>query len=338
MKKYLLPKEGNFYKANLHMHTTISDGHMTVEETKKAYMDKGYSIVAFTDHELMVPHNDLSDENFLAITSTEIIIDNRIEKDWSFNKTYHLNLYSKEKNRNIFSTFDKRIIWFKDYEQYISEEQDKICYQREYSTEEVNKIIQIAKEEKCLVSYNHPVWSLQDRGDYIGLKGLWGVEWLNGACTRMGYYDTMQPIDDLLRQGERVFPLASDDAHNIDDCFRGFTMVKANKLEYETIYEALEKGDFYSSSKPEIKELYIEDNVLHIKTSPARQIYFTTDRRYTRSYDATDGLLTEASLDITNFIKYSKLQTNKHCYIRISVVDSEGYIAHTRAYFLDELE
>ena len=34
----------------------------------------------------------------------------------------------------------------------------------------------------------------------------------------------------------------------------------------------------------------------------------------------------------------SKLQTNKHCYIRISVVDSEGYIAHTRAYFLDELE
>ena len=93
MRKYLLPKEGNFYKANLHMHTTISDGHMTVEETKKAYMDKGYSIVAFTDHELMVPHNDLSDENFLAITSTEIIIDNRIEKDWSFNKTYHLNLY-----------------------------------------------------------------------------------------------------------------------------------------------------------------------------------------------------------------------------------------------------
>ena len=35
MKKYLLPKEGNFYKANLHCHTTISDGRMTVEETKR---------------------------------------------------------------------------------------------------------------------------------------------------------------------------------------------------------------------------------------------------------------------------------------------------------------
>ena len=72
MKKYLLPDDGKFYKANLHMHTTISDGNMSLEETKKAFIEHGYSIVAFTDHEVMVPHNDLSDENFLAITSTEI--------------------------------------------------------------------------------------------------------------------------------------------------------------------------------------------------------------------------------------------------------------------------
>ena len=32
MKKYLLKEKGNFYKANLHMHTNISDGHMTIEE------------------------------------------------------------------------------------------------------------------------------------------------------------------------------------------------------------------------------------------------------------------------------------------------------------------
>ena len=39
MKKYLLPKEGKFYKANLHMHTTISDGAMTPEETKEAFLN-----------------------------------------------------------------------------------------------------------------------------------------------------------------------------------------------------------------------------------------------------------------------------------------------------------
>jgi len=44
MKKYLLPESGNFYKANLHCHSTFSDGKHTPEEIKKAYMDKGYSI------------------------------------------------------------------------------------------------------------------------------------------------------------------------------------------------------------------------------------------------------------------------------------------------------
>ena len=38
MKKYLLPESGNFYKANLHCHTTVSDGSMTPEEVKAHYM------------------------------------------------------------------------------------------------------------------------------------------------------------------------------------------------------------------------------------------------------------------------------------------------------------
>ena len=94
MEKYLLPKEGKFYKANLHMHTTISDGRMTLEETKREFMKHGYSIVAFTDHEVMVPHIDLSDENFLAITSTEISLNIEFKAPFEYLKCYHLNLYS----------------------------------------------------------------------------------------------------------------------------------------------------------------------------------------------------------------------------------------------------
>ena len=39
MKKYLLPNGNKFYKANLHVHTTVSDGAMTPEEIKKIYME-----------------------------------------------------------------------------------------------------------------------------------------------------------------------------------------------------------------------------------------------------------------------------------------------------------
>ena len=41
MKKYLLPESGNFYKANLHCHTTLSDGEMTREEVKEIYKKNG---------------------------------------------------------------------------------------------------------------------------------------------------------------------------------------------------------------------------------------------------------------------------------------------------------
>ena len=60
MIKHLLPENGQFYKANLHVHTNISDGKLSPEEVKKAYMEKGYSIVAFTDHDVFVPQNDLA--------------------------------------------------------------------------------------------------------------------------------------------------------------------------------------------------------------------------------------------------------------------------------------
>ena len=39
MKKYLLPENGNFYKANLHCHTNISDGKLTPAERKAVHLE-----------------------------------------------------------------------------------------------------------------------------------------------------------------------------------------------------------------------------------------------------------------------------------------------------------
>ena len=51
MRYDLLTPGVNAYKANLHCHTTMSDGRLTPEEIKAHYQAHGYSIVAFTDHE-----------------------------------------------------------------------------------------------------------------------------------------------------------------------------------------------------------------------------------------------------------------------------------------------
>ena len=72
MKKYLLPETGKFYKANLHCHTSMSDAKYTPEEVKQEYMEKGYSIVGYTDHNVLVDRSHLSDENFLALNGFEM--------------------------------------------------------------------------------------------------------------------------------------------------------------------------------------------------------------------------------------------------------------------------
>jgi hypothetical protein len=41
---------GNWYKGNLHAHSTISDGLLTPDEVVKLYAGKGYDFLAITDH------------------------------------------------------------------------------------------------------------------------------------------------------------------------------------------------------------------------------------------------------------------------------------------------
>ena len=89
MKKYLLPKNGNFYKANLHCHTTFSDGDLTPAEVKKIYSEKGYSIVAYTDHDILLSHQDLTDDKFLALNGLELEFNEKVELT-NTTKTCHI--------------------------------------------------------------------------------------------------------------------------------------------------------------------------------------------------------------------------------------------------------
>ena len=95
MKKYLLPQTGQFFKANLHCHTIISDGKMTPEEIKEAYTSRGYSVVAFTDHDVLIPHPELADEKFLPLNAYEMEINEHYQ--WKHDiKTCHMCLIALE--------------------------------------------------------------------------------------------------------------------------------------------------------------------------------------------------------------------------------------------------
>ena len=342
MKQYLLPEGGRFYKANMHMHTNISDGRMSVEETKQVYMDKGYSIVAYTDHEVLVPHNDLSDENFLAITSYEISLNDGWPSGFQHNRCYHLNLYAKDKNATVSSVFAYKYFWgdIEHAKDYVSEECSAVDYRRHYSVEGVNDIIRKATDDGFLVCFNHPVWSNQRFPDYSGLKGLWAIEVYNAGCNRGGYPESTQPFDDLLHENEVLFPIASDDAHSVGGCGHGWIQIKADALEYDTVMGALERGDFYSSTGPEIYDLYIEDGIVHMTCSDCYEVFLRTERRFTRvARENANGPVNEVAFNINTFIEDSKKEKAMRYrpWFRLELFADKGKSAQTRAYYVDEL-
>ena len=134
----------------------------------------------------------------------------------------------------------------------------------------------------------------------------------------------------MLANGKRIYCIATDDTHSKEACFGGFTMIKADKLEYKTITNALLNGDFYVSRGPQIYELYVEDGIIHIKTSDAQGILFVSAARspgriYVR---AKPG----------EYINEAQFKVLPEClYVRVVVVGPNGAMASTNAYTVDTL-
>ena len=308
MKTHLLPAGMNRFKVNLHCHSTFSDGKFTVEELKRVYLEKGYSAVAFSDHNVLVPHPELASEDFVPITATEINVDGANKK------TYHLNFYSPDPARNEFPAFE-----------------------RVYGVEKINALIKLANDNGFLSQYNHPRWSYQNAADYAGLKGLWGFEVYNHGCEHDmhdGWGDYEYEI--LCREGkEYPAAVATDDNHNASmdvnspysDSFGGWTSVFAPELTYGALFEALKKRDCYASMGPEIDSLYVNGGKLYVECSPVCSAMLRFESRRTPRVFSHGDEITKAEFDITG----------EYDHFRLELKDTHGRKAITRAYRRTEI-
>ena len=121
---------------------------------------------------------------------------------------------------------------------------------RDYTPEAINAVIAECNRQGCLVTYNHPVWSLESYPDYSTMKGLWGMEYRNTGCLALGYDENNGQIyQDMLNLGNFLMPVMADDMHDIKNAVghptygQSWNMVGAEKLEYGAVYEALKRGD-----------------------------------------------------------------------------------------------
>lgn len=349
MKHFLLPEKNgtmHYYRANLHCHSTISDGSKTVEELKRDYMAHGYSAIAFTDHDIYLTHNELTDESFVALNGYELEVTQDDPPEGESAKTAHVCLVALEQDN------DKAVCYHRtkyigdkssQYRPMINFDDRLPDFERVYTPECVNEIIKTAKENGFFVTYNHPTWSLESYPEYSAFRGMDAMEIQNFSSVVSGWDDDNgHCYEDLLRQGNRLYAVAADDNHNRHDdddphcdSYGGYVMIAADELKYEKLTSSLKNGTFYAStgdykkSGPEILSLEYEDGQVRIKTTPARYIAVTHNTRNCSSAYAKDGeSVIEAVFNIDKNAKW----------FRLTVIDNQGFKAYTRAYFLDELK
>lgn len=332
MKKILLDSNKTFYKANLHCHSILSDGKKTPEELKAMYMEKGYSIIAYTDHDILLDHSDLNDEAFLALNGYEMEITEDGD-DFDLCKTCHMCLIALEPENLTQVCYHRNNYIFgnaQNYKEMIKYDTSKADYEREYTPECINDMISQGRENGFFVTYNHPAWSMETLENYGKYQGMNAMEICNYGCMAHGFDDyNPKEYDSFLRRGQKIFCIATDDNHNHEeDSFGGFTMINAEKLSYRVITSALEAGNFYASQGPLIKELWYEDGKMGITCSEAVMITLSTgNRKMQVRYQEEGSALTSAIFDIKN----------EYDYVRITVKDAYGKYANTNAYFVEDL-
>ncbi len=348
MKRVLLPEESeelHYYRANLHCHSTLSDGRKTVERLREDYMAHGYSIIAFTDHDVFLRHNDLSYGGFLALNGYEVEITEPAPK-FEVAKCCHLCFIATDPDNDVPACLHRsRYTWGPATALAATMNWDAAGpdYVRVYDPGHINEMISTARKAGFFVTYNHPDWSLEGYPEYSEYTGMNAMEIRNGSCAvGTGYdADNGKAYEAMLRKGNRIFAVAADDNHNLHpddspqcDSYAGCVWIAAGKLEYRTVMQALTEGRFYASSGnymnegPRILGVTYDDEsrTAEINTCGAVSIALLTDTRSFRNKNAPEGeTLASETFRISPAVSW----------FRFVVTDSKGFKAFTSAFFVD---
>lgn len=251
-----------FYKANFHTHTTESDGRLSPEDSMRAYRQRGYDILALTDHRMVtVPEN--VPEGLLMIPGIEIDF-------FHHQQVVHL----------LGLGMDKAI-----------EEKYKLC-------KTPQQAIRAVKRLGGRVILAHPAWSLNTPGYMASLKGLWGAEVWNSVST-LPYNairaDSSSLLDVTASKGQILPMFANDDTHFYgSELAAGWNMIQAEELTVPAVMAAVDQGRMYATQGPEIHQIEVEKGVMRVTCSPARAIVFYSSRAWVEGRSHVGEGLTSA--------------------------------------------
>jgi hypothetical protein len=305
-----------WFKGNLHTHSFWSDGDEYPEMIMDWYKSQGYNFLALSDHNILadsekwivVPKSKMYQEGFESYL-------NKYDSSWVVHRRdtgrIQVKLKALAEYRPLFEDDQFLIIQSEEISDRFGDKPihmnaTNIAHLIEPQGGEsvvdvmqrnVNAVLEQRKVTgiPMIPHINHPNFYFGvSQQDLIDLRGERFFEVYNGHPMVLNYGDSTHPGTEEMwdninlayhRRGQPLmYGLATDDSHNYhqfgsaySNAGRGWVMVRCDSLSPSAIIQALEAGEFYSSTGVTLSDVSLSNNVLRVAVEPEPKITYTIE-------------------------------------------------------------
>jgi len=254
-----------WYKGNVHIHSTVSDGGKDFAELAAMYAEAGYDFLARTDHG----------------TCSDVAAD---EAEYPLLWLDGIELAGADYGGSFYHV---------------------VCLGTLTGIEPETPFVpalEAARAQGAITILAHPYWTGNTPADALryGLEGVevynHVVRWLNGKSEGGVHWNAM------LGQSPNTLAFATDDTHARTEhpgWNGGWIVVNAPECTREALMAAMRAGNFYSSCGPEFHAIEFDGENVTLTTSPVQFVRLTGTGSQGSRQGAFDGTLrTETTLTV----------------------------------------
>ncbi len=297
------PPAPKWFKGNLHTHTVNSDGDSTPDDVVRWYRERDYQFLVLTDHNYLTSVDGLNAvhgaaDKFLVVKGEEVT-------GRYGDKPIHVN--GLDLDRLVPAPSGNSVL------------------------EVAQRMVDAIRDARGVPSINHPNFGWAITPDELGqIQRTRLFEVFNGHPTVNnlgggGVPSLEETWDRILSSGKLLYGIAVDDAHYFkrpeDPAAprpgKGWVYIRSPRLEARALVEALERGDFYSSTG--VQMLSVDANA----SSLSLAVKAEASSKYRIQFIGRQGrVLSEVT---TPTASYSF--KGDEGYVRAKVIESNGKIA-----------
>lgn len=234
MARFRYDTSGSWFKGNTHIHSTASDGGKTFAQLGQMYKEAGYDFLFRTDH--WVASNVAADTEAAPLLWLDGIELDGHDRGGSY---YHV-----------------------------------VCLGRVEGIQPAKGLVaamETAREQGAFIILAHPHWT-GNTFDDATRYGFDAVETYNHVCRWLnGKHESGPYWHAALKRFPNTLGLAVDDAHIRPEhptWNGGWIMLNAPSLSRDTVWDALRRGNFYSTCGPLLHSLACVDGLVSFTSSP----------------------------------------------------------------------